>query len=105
MDWKAVGHRIQAARKAKNMTQEQFAAALYMSTQHISALERGIKPPSLETLVSIANTLEVSADNLLQDVVDCSALASAGALTDLIALQPAEMQRKITRFIEILVKD
>ena len=105
MDWKAVGARIKAARKAKRMTQEQLAAVVDLSTPHMSALERGIKQPSLETLVIIANELEVSADQLLQDVVDRSALSASNELAELLSRQPPETQRKILHAVRVLVTD
>ena len=72
MDLCAIGARIKAAREKAGMTQEDLAAALEMSPTHISVIERGVKAPKLETLVNIANTLKVSSDILLQDVVTYS---------------------------------
>lgn len=72
MDLCAIGARIKAARERAGMTQEDLAAELDMSPTHISVLERGRKAPKLETLVNIANTLHVSTDMLLQDVVVCA---------------------------------
>ena len=69
MDLSAIGARIKAVREKAGMTQEDLAAALEMSPTHISVIERGVKAPKLETLVNIANTLKVSSDMLLQDVV------------------------------------
>ena len=68
MDLCAIGSRIKAAREKAGMTQEDLAAALEMSPTHISVIERGVKSPKLETLVNIANALNVSSDMLLQDV-------------------------------------
>jgi transcriptional regulator with XRE-family HTH domain len=69
MNQKAIGRRIKTARERKRLTQEQLAELIDLSPMHISVIERGVKPPKLETLVNIANVLDVSADNLLQDVV------------------------------------
>ena len=91
MDWKAVGARIKAARKAKHMTQEKLAAVVDLSTPHMSALERGIKQPSLETLVIIANELDVSADYLLQDMVDRSALSASNELSELLSISENQL--------------
>lgn len=104
MDWRAVGARIQAARKTRRLTQEQLAALLDLSTPHISALERGVKPPSLETLICIANELDVSADTLLQDVVSRSALGAAGELSELLARQDPELQRTVLRAVRAMIE-
>ena len=69
MDTKAVGVRIQIAREERCMTQRGLAEAVGCTPQHISAIERGVKMPTLETFVAIAAALQVSADVLLQDVL------------------------------------
>ena len=105
MDWQAVGARIKTARREKRLTQEKLAAVLDLSTPHISALERGVKPPSLETLILIANELEVSADTLLQDVIDRSTLGAASELSELLSRQEPELQRKILRAVRAMITD
>jgi len=105
MNWQAVGARIKAARKEKHLTQENLAALVDLSTPHISALERGVKPPSLETLIIIANELEVSADTLLQDVIDHSALGATNELAKQLQRQPAEKQRQILKVVQAMMDD
>ena len=70
MNQKAVGRRIKTARERKKLTQEQLAEMVNLSPMHVSVIERGVKLPKLETLINIANILDVSADELLQDVVN-----------------------------------
>lgn len=65
MDKKDIGNRIQSTRKARGYKQESFAEALDLSTSFIAAMERGEKMPSAETLIKVAETLDVSADWLL----------------------------------------
>ena len=43
MDLKAVGQRIKAAREAKNLTQEELAALVNLSTTHVSVIEMCIR--------------------------------------------------------------
>ncbi len=69
MDIKAVGKRVKAAREKAGLTQEELAEKVNLSISHISCIERGIKPPKLDTFVSIANAIGVSSDILLQDVL------------------------------------
>lgn len=67
MNQAALGKRIKTAREKKNMTQEDLAAAVDYSVDHMSVIERGVKAPKLDKLVSIANVLDVGTDELLQD--------------------------------------
>ena len=69
MDTKAMGQRIQIAREERCMTQAGLAKAVGCTPQHISAIERGAKVPTLETFVDIAAALRVPTDVLLQDVL------------------------------------
>ena len=72
MDLSEIGLRIKAARENAHITQDQFAASIGCTIQHISVIERGVKAPRLDTFVRMANILGVSADVLLQDVLECS---------------------------------
>lgn len=67
MDQIALGKRIKAAREKACMTQEELAAAVDYSVDHMSVVERGVKAPKLEKLVAIANALNIGTDELLQD--------------------------------------
>ena len=69
MDTKAVGERIQIAREEQRMTQLELAKKIGCTSQHISAIERGAKTPTLETFVAIATALRIPANVLLQDVL------------------------------------
>ena len=69
MNTKAVGERIQIARDERCMTQRELAESISCTPQHISAIERGVKTPTLETFVALAAALRVPTDVLLQDVL------------------------------------
>ncbi len=65
MNYKLLGNQIRKYRKEKQYTLEQLAEKLDVSTTFIGQIERAKGIPSLETLVKIANVLEVSTDSLL----------------------------------------
>lgn len=65
MNYELLGKHIRKYRKLKNYTLEQLAEKLDVSTTFIGQIERAKGIPSLETLVKIANVLEVSTDSLL----------------------------------------
>ena len=60
-----IRNRIRKFRKQKNISQEKLAELIDKCPSYISYIETGRKRLSLETLVDIANTLQVSADELL----------------------------------------
>ena len=69
MDIIAFGNRVRAARERLGITQEDLAARVGMSPSHMSIVERGVKAPRMDTVVKLANELDLSADYLLQDSV------------------------------------
>lgn len=54
---------LKQARKAKNLTQEDFSTV--SSRTYLSTLERGLKSPTLDKIQELANTLEIHPLTLL----------------------------------------
>ena len=67
INYKKLGKRIQSARREAGLSQEQLAEAIGKSPSAVSTIETGKRGASLETLIRIANALQVSADYLLAD--------------------------------------
>ena len=65
MNYELLGKQIRKYRRSKKYTLEQLAERLDVSTTFIGQIERAKGIPSLETLIKIANVLEVSTDSLL----------------------------------------
>ena len=65
MDYYVIGQRIRKTRKAHGLSQEQLAELVGISTTHMSHIETGNTKLSLPVLVSLAEVLEVSTDDLL----------------------------------------
>lgn len=65
MDYYAIGQRIRKYRKAYNMSQEQLAEAVGISTTHMSHIETGNTKLSLPVLVQFAKVLSVQTDAIL----------------------------------------
>ena len=65
IDSESIGRRIKHYRSEKKLSQEELANSVFASSNH--NIETGVKTPSLELLISIANALDVSADDLLTD--------------------------------------
>lgn len=67
MDYYEIGQRVRKFRKAHQLSQEELAERIGISTTHMSHIETGNTKLSLPVLVSLATALEVSADDLLFD--------------------------------------
>ncbi len=69
LDYKAIGKRIKIARIRADLTQERLAEMVQFSPTHISNIETGTTRVSLTAIVSLANALSVTVDDLLCDSV------------------------------------
>ena len=69
LDYKALGKRIKIARIKADMTQEMLAEKIELSPTHLSNIETGTTRVSLATIVSIANGLDITVDDILCDNV------------------------------------
>lgn len=67
IDYHAIGLRIRRLRKAKGFTQQTLAEMSGQEPSNISHIERGATKLGLPTIVSIANALNVTVDDLLCD--------------------------------------
>lgn len=66
MDYYNIGEKIREERKKIGMTQEDLAEKVGISVNFVSLIENG-KNMSLDTMIKIANTFNVSVDYLLND--------------------------------------
>ncbi len=67
LDYKAIGKRIKIARIKADLTQERLAEIVSVSPSHMSNIETGTTRVSLTLIVTIANALSVTVDDLLCD--------------------------------------
>ena len=67
MNYEEIGKRIRKYRKLKNLSQEQLAEKINISTTHMSHIETGNTKLSLQVLVDLATVLEVNTDDLIID--------------------------------------
>ena len=70
LNYLILGKKIQTLRAERKISQIRFAEMIDKSPTFVSRMERGLKRPSLETLVTIARILEVTLDSLLSENTD-----------------------------------
>ena len=64
MDWIKLGRNVKYARARKGYTQAEVAELTGYSVQHLSHIENGTTKMSIDFMIALANTLEVSLDEL-----------------------------------------
>ena len=66
----AIGERMRKFRKSLSITQAQLGEKSQVEPSNISHIERGATKVSLPTLIRIANSLNVSLDELVYDSIN-----------------------------------
>ena len=105
MELESIGRNIRQYRLKKKLRQEDLAEQTGLSTNYVGALERGEKVPSLETLITIVNTLGVSADMILSDVIDFGYVVKDSLLAEKLDTLEAEDRKKIYDVIDTMVRN
>ena len=70
LDAVIVGKVIQEQREKKNLSQEVVSGFADIGRTHLSAIERGVRKPTLETFFKLAEAMNISASKLMQMIED-----------------------------------
>ena len=66
LDAKIVGQVIQEYREKKGLSQEVVSGLADIGRTHLSAIERGVRKPTLETFFKLADALDVKPSELIK---------------------------------------
>lgn len=85
MDYYAIGQRIRKIRKAQNLSQDELAEKVGISTTHMSHIETGNTKLSLPVFVGLAAALDIRTDELLYDERPVDRSAAVEAINQILA--------------------
>lgn len=100
----AIGKNIRKFREIKKLRQEDLAEKTDLTTNYIGMIERGEKIPSLETFINILNSLGVSADMVLSDVLDNGYTVKDSLLNEKLEKLVPEDRNRIYEVIDTMMK-
>ncbi len=69
-----VGAVIQAVREEKGLSQEVVSGLAGIGRTHLSAIERGVRKPTLDTFFKIAEALDMPASELMRRIEEAQKL-------------------------------
>lgn len=99
-----IGKNIRKFREIKKLRQEDLAEKTDWTTNYIGMIERGEKIPSLETFINILNSLGVSADMVLSDVLDNGYTVKDSLLNEKLEKLVPEDRNRIYEVIDTMMK-
>ena len=104
VDYVAMGKRIRKLREKKGWTQGELAYEIHKSNTTVSHIEVGSGRPELNTVVDIANALEVSVDTLLCESLKNAETEYKNELSEfLLRCSPGEI-RLINELVPIFIE-
>lgn len=62
------GRILRKRRRAKGLSQEELASVAGVHRTFVSMLERGVRTPSLDVVLKLANGLDTTATSLVEDL-------------------------------------
>lgn len=68
LDSKTVGKVIRRIREERGLSQEVVSGLADIGRTHLSAIERGLRKPTMETFFKIANAMDIEASSLLKQI-------------------------------------
>lgn len=98
-----IGKRFKQYREALGLTQSEFAEKAGFTVNYISTIERGTTFPRCESLISLLNTLGVSADAVFCDVLDHSPNYMSSVLSEKLSVLPSASQKRILQVVELMI--
>lgn len=104
IDYKAIGKNVRAARLRNNLTQEKLGEYSCVEPTNISHIERGATKVSLPTLVSLANVLNVTLDELMYGNLKNDFSVSAKVINDAVSDCSTSELRAIAETVTALKK-
>lgn len=99
-----IGKNIRKFREIKKLRQEDLAEKTDLTTNYIGMIERGEKIPLLETFINILNSLGVSADMVLSDVLDNGYKVKDSLLNEKLEKLVPEDRNRIYEVIDTMMK-
>ena len=99
-----IGKNIRKFREIKKLRQEDLAEKTDLTTNYIGMIERGEKIPSLETFINILNSLGVSADMVLSDVLDNGYTVKDSLLNEKLEKLVPEDRNRIYEVIDTMMQ-
>ena len=102
LNLKAIGNNIKKHRKSKGFTQAQLAEMIDISTIHMSHMETGSVSMSLECLIKICDSLDITPDDLLLGEYKLNTMSASKQLTSIMDNLTADERKLIIDFAELL---
>lgn len=105
MELSSIGKNIRKRREEKSMSRELLAEKTELSSVYIGMIERGEKVPKMGTFIRIINELDISADEILEEVVNAGYKVRMSRYLEKMEKLSRKDRDKIFQIVDIMLED
>lgn len=102
---KGIGKCIRRYREEAGITQEKLAELADISTNHLGAIEREVKTPTMDTFVKLLNVLGAEPNEVLQEVVPVPRKEHLSRLEEKVESLSPKQQEKVFHILEVVIEE
>lgn len=99
-----IGSRIQRIRKIKGLTQDKLAENVNISPKYLSSIERGKENPTLNTLITLSESLNVDLDDFFDSIQLDDPEVSREMIISLLEKANADQLKMIYKILAVIIE-
>ena len=101
---KGMGKAIRRYREEAGITQERLAE-LVISTNHLGAIEREVKTPTMETFVKLLNVLGAEPNEVLKEVIPLTRMEHTSVVEGKLERLTPKKQESVLRMLDVIIEE
>lgn len=102
---KGMGKAIRRYREEAGITQERLAELVDISTNHLGAIEREVKTPTMETFVKLLNVLGAEPNEVLKEVIPLTRMEHTSVVEGKLERLTPKKQESVLRMLDVIIEE
>ena len=102
---KGMGKAIRRYREEAGITQERLAELVDISTNHLGAIEREVKTPTMETFVKLLNVLGAEPNEVLKEVIPLTRMEHTSVVEGKLERLTPKKQESVLQMQDVIIED
>lgn len=102
---KGMGKAIRRYREEAEITQERLAELVDISTNHLGAIEREVKTPTMETFVKLLNVLGAEPNEVLKEVIPLTRMEHTSVVEGKLERLTPKKQESVLRMLDVIIEE
>ena len=99
------GKIVCSGQKTAGITQERLAELVDISTNHLGAIEREVKTPTMETFVKLLNVLGAEPNEVLKEVIPLTRMEHTSVVEGKLERLTPKKQESVLRMLDVIIEE